>query len=373
MKTLRMKFVPASLVLVLAAAACTHRSAPVPASEVVRGVHVIQAGTRKLPDVVEAVGTVQAVESATLSAQVMGTVATVLVHEGDHVRAGQVLMTLDAAELTSRAEQAKASATAAQEQIAAAESDAALATATLKRYEQLRAQKSVSPQEFDEVETRARAADAHVAALRAQAAAASAAASSAGTMRGYTRIRAPFDGVVTARRADPGAMAAPGVPLLTVEKGGALQLEASVDESLLPSLKQSTSIPVLIPALQDAPLAGKVSRIVPAADPGSHSFTVKIDLPVMSGLYSGMYGRAQVHRAQEREVLVVPRSAVVTHGSMQCVFVVGANQVAEVRYITTGGVDGDAVLVLSGLSAGETIVDAPQGREVGGKRIEVGQ
>ena len=100
-----------------------------------------------------------------------------------------------------------------EQQMAAAESDAALAQSTLKRYEMLKTQKSVSPQEFDEVSTRARSAAgtrgrAPVAGDRGQCRRGSAAR----TMQGYTRIHAPFAGVVTERKVDPGAMAAPGSP-----------------------------------------------------------------------------------------------------------------------------------------------------------------
>ncbi len=237
----------------------------------------------------------------------------------------------------------------------------------------LRAQKSVSPQEFDEVATRARSASARVAALRSQQAEAVAAVAAARTMQGYTRIQAPFDGVVTERKVDPGAMAAPGTPLLTVEKIGALRLEVAVDESLLSAVRVGPAVPVVMEAFADSPMQGKVARIVPSADPGSRSFLVKIDLPPNKGLYSGMFGHAMFARGSTRDVLTIPRSALVTHGSMQSVYVVGPNQVAEVRYISTGNSHGDEIEVLSGLSSGESIVDSPGERELAGKRIEVGQ
>ena len=130
-------------------------------------------------------------ESATLSSQVMGTVASIAVREGDHVRAGQTLLTIDAAQLSSQADRAHASVVAMGQQIAAAESDAALAASTLKRFEMLKAQKSVSPQEFDEVQSRSQAASARLAMVRSQEGEAKAAEAAARTMQGYTRIHAP--------------------------------------------------------------------------------------------------------------------------------------------------------------------------------------
>ncbi len=222
------------------------------------------------------------------------------------------------------------------QQIAAAESDAALAASTLKRYEMLKEQKSVSPQEFDEVQSRAQAASARLAMVRSQEGEAKAAEAAARTMQGYTRIHAPFDGVVTERKVDPGAMATPGSPLLTIEKAGALRLEVSVDESLLSLIHAGAGIPVRIDTLGSEPVDGKVTEIVPAADPGSRSFLVKIDLPTVPGLHSGMYGHALLERGT-KDVLMIPRTAVIViHGSMQSVYVIGQNQIAELRYISAG-------------------------------------
>jgi hypothetical protein len=96
---------------------------------------------------------------------------------------------------------------------------------------------------------------------------------------------------------------------------------------------------------------------------------VKIDLPSPQGLRSGMFGKAQLSRGS-KTALLVPRSAVVTHGSLQGVYVVDANQIANLRHITLGNTPGEQVDVLSGLSAGETIIDTPGDQELAGKRIE---
>ena len=77
-------------------------------------------------------------------------------------------------------------------------------------------------------------------------------------------------------------MAAPGVPLLTVEDPSRFRLEATVDESKIGAVRLGESVPVVIDALGEQPIEGKVTQIVPAADPGSRTFTVKIDLPVES-------------------------------------------------------------------------------------------
>ncbi len=373
MKNSRLTLLFSALVAITAILASCSRQTAAPAvaqPEVVRDVRVVQVSARQLPNTVDAVGTVRAAQSATLSAQVMGTIASVAVREGDHVRAGQTVITIDAAQMAAQVERASAGVAAMEQQVAAAASDAALAQSTLKRYEMLQTQKSVSPQEFDEVSTRARSAAARVAALQSQQTEAVAAVSAARTMQGYTRIQAPFAGVVTERKVDPGAMAAPGVPLLTIEREGAYRLEASVDESLLSDVRVGEELPVWLDAQGDTAIHGRVAQIVPAADAASRSFLVKIDLPAAKGVFSGMFGRAAISHGGSRAALFLPRSAVVTRGSMQGVYVVGPDAIAGLRYVTLGSASGEEVEVLSGLSAADTVVEAPGDRELGGKRIE---
>ena len=108
-------------------------------------------------------------------------------------------------------------------------------------------------------------------AARAQTDAARAQESGARTMLGYTRLVAPFAGVVTARMADPGTMAAPGVPLLQVDQAAALQLQATVDESAIGMIHKGMKVPVTIDGGTSTSMAGTVAEIVPAADPSSHT------------------------------------------------------------------------------------------------------
>jgi len=194
---------------------------------------VVESQEQQAPVSLRSTGTVHARETAVVSAQVMGRIQQVTVREGDSVRAGQTLVVLDDAALRAQVEQAQAGVKAAQNAQAAAQTNAALAASTLGRYKQLESEKSVSPQEMDEVSRRAEGAAASVDAMRAQTDAARAQESGARTMLGYTHLVAPFAGVITARMADPGTMAAPGVPLLQVDKAGALQLDATVDESAI--------------------------------------------------------------------------------------------------------------------------------------------
>jgi RND family efflux transporter MFP subunit len=336
---------------------------------------VVESQQQQLPVSLQSTGTVHSQETAVVSAQVMGRIQAVLVHEGDNVRAGQTLVVLDDGALRSQVEQAQAGVKAAQSAQAAAQTNAALAASTLDRYKQLESQKSVSPQEMDEVSRRAEAAASGVEALRAQTEAARAQENGARTMLGYTHLVAPFAGVVTSRMADPGTMAAPGVPLLQLDQAAALQLQATVDESAIGSIHKGLKVQVAIgggssPTRDGTNLTGTVAEIVPVADPSSHSFLVKIDLPSSSQTRAGMYGTAEFANGS-RQAILIPRSAVVARGSLNCVYVLDGLGIAQLRYITLGGAKGSLVEVLSGISAGEKLVDSPSDRDLAGKRIEV--
>ena len=362
----------ASLLAVTAAmvAGCHGTDSTSPAVVETLPARVVESQVQEVPVNLQSTGTVHARETTVLSAQVMGRIQQVLVHEGDSVRAGQTLAVLDDAALRSALEQAQAGLKAAQNAQTAAQTNASLATSTLSRYKQLESEKSVSPQEMDEVSQRAEAAEANLEAVRAQTDEARAQVNGAHTMLGYTRLAAPFSGIVTARMADPGTMAAPGVPLIQVDQAGALQLQAPVDESAIGAVHKGMKVQVAIDGAGSTSMTGVVAEIVPAADPSSHSFLVKIDLPSSTQLRAGMYGTAEFANGS-RQATLIPRSAVVMRGSLACAYVLDGQGIAQLHYLTLGTRQGNFIEVLSGVSSGEKLVDAPSDRDLAGKRIEV--
>ena len=362
----------ASLLAVSAAmmAGCHGGESTSPVAVQTMQARVVESQQLQVPLNVRSTGTVHARETAIVSAQVMGRIQQVMVREGDSVRAGQTLVVLDDAALRASTDQAQAAVKAAQSEQIAAQTDTKLAASTLERYKQLQAEKSVSPQEMDEVSRRAEAAAARLDAVRAQTDAARAQESGARTMLGYTRLLAPFSGIVTARMADPGTMASPGVPLLQVDQTGILQLDATVDESAISTIHKGMKAQVEIDGGNSTSLAGTVAEIVPAADPASHSFLVKIDLPSSSQLRAGMYGTAEFANGT-RQAIVIPRSAAVMRGSLASVYILDGQGIAQLRSLTLGAAQGNLIEVLSGISSGEKLVDAPSDRDLAGKRIEV--
>ncbi len=344
-----------------------------------------QVEPRSAPVVYEAVGTVRPRLESVLASQVVGRILEVRVKEGERVVPGQTLLQIDASDSGAQLGGAQAAIGEAEsaltevgEAIAAARSahhaaqaNAQLAETTFRRFQALLERKSVSRQEFDEVEARHRAAQSEVVrtealikaaeARRSQVEArkqqAAAAVRSARIHVDHSTIRAPFGGLVTARRAEPGDLASPGVPLLTLEDDRAYRLEVLVAESRIGPVQAGHEVRVRIDAL-DEEIQGKVDEIAPAADSASRSFLVKIALPSHPGLRSGMFGRALIEAGQ-RSLLSVPETAVLKKGQLTGVYTVDEQGRAWFRLIRAGKQDGGRIEILSGLRAGERFVMAP--------------
>jgi RND family efflux transporter MFP subunit len=298
----------------------------------------------------------------------MGNIVEIRAHEGDRVGNGQILAAIDDSQPRAALEQATAAVTVAEKEVSAADSSFALAEATRKRYQQLYEKKSVSPQEFDEIKARYQSAEARRDMARAGQAQVNAALTQARTSLGYTRIRAPFAGVVTEKKVDAGTLASPGMPIFTIEDTRSYRLEAAVDESDIRLVRVGQTVPVLLDALGNTELSGKVVQVVPAADPASRSFLVKIELRADARLRSGLFGRARFSHG-EQSALLIPRAAILERGQLQGVYVIGVNGIAGLRYVTLGKTAGQQVEVLSGLQDGEKLVAAPGSREWSGKQI----
>jgi RND family efflux transporter MFP subunit len=176
--------------------------------------------------------------------------------------------------------------------------------------------------------------------------------------------------VVITRSVEPGNLATPGAPLLTIEQDGLYRLEASVDESKLASVRIGQAVEVVIDA-SDRKLNARVSEIVPSVDAASRTYVVKVDLPAASQMRTGMFGRA-IFPLGAQTVVAIPLAALTERGQLQSVFVVEEG-VAHTRLVTTGRRTSAAAEVLSGLSPGERVVaPVPVGLQDGAK-VEVRQ
>ena len=191
-----------------------------------------------------------------------------------------------------------------------------------------------------------------------------------GVQRGYAQLRAPFAGVVTAKSVEPGNLATPGAPLLTIEREGAFRLEVPVEESRLPLIRSGSKVTVMLDALGRT-IEAKIGEVVPSVDAASRAYLVKIDLPARPQLRSGIFGRARFV-VGTRPVLSVPASAVMERGQVQSVFVV-ENGAARLRLITIGRKMADRAEVLSGLNAGDQALSPIPVGLTDGAKVEIRQ
>jgi HlyD family secretion protein len=339
----------------------------------------------EVADGIEVGGTVQARAVAAVAARVMGQVREVRVKPGDRVAAGQVLAVLDAADVAASARSAVSAAGAAGQGVSAAEAesraaDAALtlARASYGRVQSLEARRSATRQELDEATAALAAAEARVAGARARVAQASEAAASAvaaseasRAVESYTRITAPFAGVVTEKLVEAGAMVMPGTPIVRLEDTSAFRLDVRLDESRVANVTPGTRVEVVVDALAaGAPLMGTVDEVARAVDVDARTFLVKVSLPSTAGLRSGLFGRLTA-AGPRRRALTVPTSALVRRGQVTSVFVVEGG-VARVRLVDVQSVDGNRAEVRAGLAAGDAVVVAPPPSLTDGRRVTAG-
>ncbi len=346
----------------------------------VSGVQTEVVHLESAPQVYQAVGAVHSANTAILAAQLAGTVREIRVQPGDRVTRGQLLAVLDDRSAQAQVQGAEAGVNEAiqgeaeaDQALQAATADRKFAEATFNRYKVLLAKNSLSRQEFDGAEARYQAAVANEHAIEAKKQQilskqqqARSQQASAQTYLSYSRILAPFDGIVTAKSVDAGTVVMPGAPVLTVEDTGRYRLEASLPEEYLPTAKVGDRLDI---STEHGPCAGRIEEVVPAADVTTHTFLVKVDLPQDCHCRSGEYGQASFPIGEVKQ-LAVPSSAVVEHGELQGIFVVTPEGVAEYRLVKTGKTFGSRVEILSGLAAGEKVAVSQIDRLRDGARVE---
>jgi len=305
-----------------------------------------------LPTLQVVAGTVRSQTASTLAANVVGTVMRVSVSEGDRVRKGDVLVAIDAREPRAQADRARAGRDEVERAIDAATSNAQLAEATWRRYDALHTRGSASKQELEEATNRRSMAQAELARLIAQRAEARAAATQADAVLAYSSVRAPVDGVIGARFADPGAQAAPGVALLTIEEERATRVDASVPEGVVVHAGDH----VVVEAGSQR-IAASVIRVQPSVDRNTRSALVQLamETPMRAGSLVRVSFATGMHPA-----ITVPEAALVWRGQLTSVFVVGSDGIARMRLVTLGAGAGARIEILSGLDEGDVIVTAPE-------------
>jgi RND family efflux transporter MFP subunit len=318
---------PIAIVIALLLAGCgeapqTNSAKPLSAATVSTAVASLQehGSIEILP------GTVKAASAATLMARISGVVGRITATPGTVVAAGTVLVEIDALEMAAKRDQAKAV--------------AAQAAADFERTTLLFEKQLTTKAEFD--------------AAQARAAGSAAAAVEAEIMVGYTRMTAPFAGVVVRKHVEVGDLLSPGRPVIDLEDPASLRLEVELPASQAARVVVGTTLRIQI-ASSSIDQEAAVVEVTPAADPISRTVLAKLALPTdAKGLRSGQFGRVTIPVAGGA-LLSVPAAAVVQRGQLDAVFVVQDGK-ALMRLVRLGGTDGGNTVIRAGLKNGDIVV-----------------
>lgn len=314
-----------------------------------------------------------------LHAKVSGYLKSIPVDVGDHVRQGQLIAVLEVPEMTQELAQASGSARRTALEVERAQSDVKRAetAAQIRKlsYDRLAEVIKTRPnliaqQEIDNALARYNEAQAQLSSARAAAAAmeeqvniANATKERVQTMMSYSRISAPFSGVITQRRGDPGALVQAGtashtqaLPVVRLSQIDRLRLVLPVPESVVPRIKPGDPVEIRVDTLGKV-FQGKISRFTGRLDSATRTMETEVDLPNPAGaIKPGMYGYATLRLDQRQHAVAVPVQAVSGHGPEATVMAVDSNQRLQERKIVAGIETPNMIEVLSGLQESEMVV-----------------
>ncbi|WP_432671018.1 efflux RND transporter periplasmic adaptor subunit [Flavobacterium sp. SM2513] len=313
---------------------------------------------------VTASGKIESLKSANLSTRMMGYVTKLHVKMGQKVTAGQVLVSINNTDLQAKKAQVDASILQATAGFTNAKKD-------YERFKVLFSQQSASQKELDDMTSRFEMAKAGLEGAKQMR-------NEVMAQFSYSSITAPFAGEVTNTFVKEGDMANPGMPLVSMEGNGLMQVMAMVSEGDITSIKSGMSVNVLVKS-SNQQIKGKVSEISGSAANTGGQYLVKINLENTDAtILSGMFVNVQfpIEKAKsenastQSDKVLVPETALVTKGQLTGIYTV-TNDVAILRWIRTGKTFGNQVEVLSGLSADEKYIVSAEGKLYNGVKVSV--
>ncbi|NNK11066.1 MAG: efflux RND transporter periplasmic adaptor subunit [Flavobacteriaceae bacterium] len=304
-------------------------------------------------------GKIEAAKSANISTRMMGYVDKVYVQIGDHVRQGQLLLSVNNADVSAKLAQVNAGITEAKAAFTNAEKD-------FNRFTALFAENSASQKELDDMTARYNMAKARLEAAEQMK-------NEVNAQLSYANIVAPFKGVVTNKFINAGDMAKPGMPLMEVEAPGKYQVMAMVPESEIAGVKTETDVVVLLKSI-DQEVKGKVAEVSTSSKNTGGQYMVKVvleqtDASILSGMYASV--KFPIARKATTSAVMIPTSALVENGELTGVYTVSQSQTALLRWLRLGRTFGDQVEVLSGLSEEEQYILSAEGKLYNGARISI--
>jgi RND family efflux transporter MFP subunit len=347
---------------------------------------VIEVGLSSPKSELELPGNIQAITEAPILARANGYIKRRMADIGDRVSAGQPLAEIEAPEVDQQVSQAKASleqARAALEQSLAnyeqGKSNLELARVTAERWNALVAEGVVPKQENDQYQAQYQAQTAGVQALekaiaaqRSNVAAAEANLAGLDEVQSYRVVKAPFDGLVTLRNVDVGALVNAGNTLLfRVAQTGTLRTYVNVPQTNANAIRVGQPATLRISTLPGRTFAGNVARTANSLDPASRTMLVEVRVPNPEGvLLPGMYAQVNLSSARTNPPLLISGDSLIVRADGVQVAVVGSDHTVHLQKIQVGRDYGDKLEVISGLQVGDMLIANPGDAVVEGVKIE---
>jgi membrane fusion protein, multidrug efflux system len=312
---------------------------PVRAEQPPAGLKSARVEKLRVKEMIAWPATVHSRTVAEIAPKLTARVLEIRVDAGDPIRKGEVIARLDQKSIAAQERKAAAA-------LAAAKAMVQRALADERRTRDLFRQEAATRETFDSVTARAKSA-------RAKVAEAANALAAVRANRAETVLKAPFDGVVVKRHAEPGDMGLPGKPIVTIQDPAGLRVESYIPVRCARRLSVGDNATVRIDALGRS-LQARIDAIIPQADPQTHTVLIKAALPRASGLQPGLFGWLE-QACGERGVLLIPAASIERIGQIESVKVV-VDGTIRLRHVRTGKAYDDSVEVLSGLRAGESVL-----------------
>lgn len=302
-------------------------------------------------------GQVSAKQTAMISTRVMGYIEKIYVNPGDVVKSGQLLVVINSSDIKAKKAQAQAMLTEASAAVKNARRD-------YERYKSLFAQKSVSSKELENVELNKVSMESKQLMARQQI-------NEINSMLAYTNIRAPFNGVVTQKMADEGSTTNPGMPIMTIEQSGAINIQASVPEVYIQYVHEGSLVDIDIKSLNKH-MRGVITELSPSASLSGGQYNIKISINDKKGLKPGMYAGIHIKTGKtvySESKIMINQSSVVDYDQLTGVYVVGPDSTALLHWVRLGKKVGNQVEVLSGLNEGEMVIEKGNGKLYNGAKL----
>ena len=308
-------------------------------------------------------GKLVAKNSVNVSTRMMGYITSLRADVGDFVSAGQGLVSINNTDIQAKGGQANA-------QIAQAQANFNIAQKDFQRFQNLYNNQSASQKELDDMRARYEMAKANLDGARMMK-------NEVNSQYRYTNITAPISGVITAKFANQGDLANPGMPILTIESSGNLQAQVLVSEQDITLIKSGMPVKVLMKSTNNE-VTGTVDEISRSATNTGGQYLVKINVPQSRDYLPGMFvtvvfpfKRSGSVNQDFQESVTVPKSALVENGQLTGIYTVSSANTAMLRWIKTGKTLGDQVEILSGLNSKEPYIVSANGKLFNGAKVQV--